>query len=194
MAHNASRSPCSSDACERSRRRCVPPQPSPSTLTTRTRSLLTPPLLSTAPLTRTLSPTSRTVPWLAVSSRTKLRRSPFWVPDVSHTSLTPSLSGFLLLRPMLFRIPKPGCPTTLLGVPPGVLCKRRRNLYFAGGLCQANPRTNEGKSLTVSSSLASRPLISIRSPLETKKAYSPRRRRSRPHERSRWTGHGGLSQ
>jgi hypothetical protein len=100
------------------------------------------------------------------------------VPDVSHTSLTPSPPGTILLRPILLRIPNPGCPTFIrdvpLGTSPGVLCKRRRNLYFAGGLCQAKPRTNEEKGLVVYSTLASRLLISIRIPLEIKKAATPR--------------------
>ena len=54
------------------------------------------------------------------------------------------------------------------------MCKRRENLYFAGGLCQAKPRTNEEKGLVVYSTLASRLLISIRIPLEIKKAEAPR--------------------
>jgi hypothetical protein len=62
----------------------------------------------------------------------------------------------------------------LLGTSPGVLCKRRRNLYFAGELLQAKPRTNEEKGLVVYSTLASQLLISIRIPLEIKKAEAPR--------------------
>jgi hypothetical protein len=62
----------------------------------------------------------------------------------------------------------------LLGTSPGVLCKRRRNLYFAGGLCQAKPRTNEGNGLVVYWTLASRLLISIRIPLVITKAETPR--------------------
>ena len=110
------------------------------------------------------------------------------VPDVSHTSLTPSPPGTILLwtmsisgpclRPILLRIPNPGCPTFIrdvpLGTSPGVLCKRRRNLYFAGGLCQAKPRTNKRNGLVVYSTLASRLLISIRIPLEIKKAEALR--------------------
>ena len=82
------------------------------------------------------------------------------VPDVSYTSLTPSPLGTILLRPILLRIPNPGCPTFIrdvpLGTSPGVLCKRRRNLYFAGELCQAKPRTNKRNGLVVYSTLASR--------------------------------------
>ena len=49
------------------------------------------------------------------------------IPDVSHTSLTPSPPGALLLwtmsisgpspRPILLRIPNPGCPTFIRDVP-----------------------------------------------------------------------------
>ena len=103
------------------------------------------------------------------------------VPDVSHTSLTPSPPGTILLRPILPRIPNPGCPTFIrdvpLGTSPGVLCKRRRNLYFAGGLCQAKPRTNKRNGLVVYWTLASRLLISIRIPLVIKNVATPRRQK-----------------
>jgi hypothetical protein len=42
-----------------------------------------------------------------------------------------------------------------LGMSPGVLCKHRENLYFAGGLCQAKPRTKQRNDLVVYLTLAS---------------------------------------
>src|SRR4028119_1722194 len=94
-------------------------------------------------------------------------------------------------RPILLRIPNPGCPTFIrdvpLGTSPGVLCKRRRNLYFAGELCQAKPRTNEEKGLVVYWTLARCLLISIRIPLEIKKAEAPRSQDPDPSiMRDRW--------
>ena len=55
-----------------------------------------------------------------------------------------------------------------------MLCKRRENLPFAGGLCQGKPRTNEGNGLVVNLTLASEVLISIRIPLVIKKVATPR--------------------
>src|SRR5215217_1935872 len=67
----------------------------------------------------------------------------------------------------------PALAPTFIRAVPGVLCKRRENLHFAGRLCQAKPRTNEGNSLVVYWTLASRHLISIRIPLVIKKAATP---------------------
>jgi hypothetical protein len=73
---------------------------------------------------------------------------------------------------LLLRIPDLGCPTFVRDVP-GVLCKHRENLHFAGGLRQAKPRANEENGLVVYWTLASRLLISIRIPLVIKKAATP---------------------
>jgi hypothetical protein len=73
---------------------------------------------------------------------------------------------------LLLRIPDLGCPTFIRDVP-GVLCKHRENLHFAGGLRQAKPRANEENGLVVYWTLASGLLISIRIPLVIKKAATP---------------------
>jgi integrase len=61
-------------------------------------------------------------------------------------------------------------------------------------LIPRNPADSVKAPTPAPKEIASRLLTSIRSPLETKNAYRPRRRRPRPPERSRWTRHGGLSQ
>jgi hypothetical protein len=66
-----------------------------------------------------------------------------------------------------------GCPTFIGDVPRRVV-QAEGILYFAGGLCQAKPRTNEGNGLAFSSTLASRLLISIRIPLGIEKVEAPR--------------------
>ena len=68
------------------------------------------------------------------------------IPDVSHTSLTPSPPGTILLRPILLRIPNLGCPTFIRDVPRRVVQAEGRTSTSPGDFTRPNLGQTKGKA------------------------------------------------